>query len=107
MLAGRMLQTEPRGDGVARHLQQGDVATMVTYNAPRPDWRVQLPWEPYSHKGASWNQLLVESLAHVVEFSLDRASELCGSTSPVVYLSGRLSHQLGCHHRELSRLRRV
>jgi hypothetical protein len=61
---------------------------MVLYNAPRPDWQVQLPWEPYSYKGASWNALLVDSLAHVVEYSLERASELCGTASPTVYLSG-------------------
>jgi hypothetical protein len=61
---------------------------MVTYNAPRPDGLVQLPWEPYSHKGASWNRLLVDSLAHAVEFSLENASELCGTASPTVYLSG-------------------
>ncbi len=73
---------------LARHLQEQQIATMVTYNAPRPDRQVQLPWEPYSHQGVSWNQLLVDSLAHVIEFSLERASELCGTDSPVVYLSG-------------------
>ena len=73
---------------LARYLQEGELATMVTYNAPRPDFQVQLPWEPYSHKGASWNQLLVDSLAHAVEFSLERPVELCGSDTPVVYLSG-------------------
>ena len=73
---------------LARHLQERELGTMVTYNAPRPDWQVQLPWEPYSHQGVSWNQLLVESLAHVVEFSLERASELCGTTSPTIYMSG-------------------
>jgi hypothetical protein len=73
---------------LARHLQERELGTMVTYNAPRPDWQVQLPWEPYSHQGVSWNQLLVESLAHVVEFSLERAAELCGTASPTIYLSG-------------------
>ena len=73
---------------LARHLQEREVGTMVTYNAPRPDGQVQLPWEPYSHKGASWNRLLVDSLAHVVEFSLENASELCGTVSPTVYMSG-------------------
>ncbi len=73
---------------LARHLQEREIGTMVTYNAPRPDGQVQLPWEPYSHKGASWNGLLVDSLAHAVEFSLERASDLCGTDSPTVYLSG-------------------
>ena len=79
---------EERWMKLARHLQEQQIATMVTYNAPRPDWQVQLPWEPYSHQGVSWNQLLVESLAHVVEFSLERAPELCGTESPTLYLSG-------------------
>ena len=73
---------------LGKHLQEGQVATMVTYNAPRPDWQVQLPWEAYSHKGASWNGLLVDSLAHVVDFALERSTELCGTASPTVYLSG-------------------
>ena len=73
---------------LARHLQEREIATMVTYNAPRPDGQVQLPWEPYSYKCASWNGLLVDSLAHAVEFSLERASDLCGTVSPTVYLSG-------------------
>ena len=40
---------------LARHLQEREIGTVVTYNAPRPDGHVQLPWEPYSYKGASWN----------------------------------------------------
>ena len=30
------------------HLQEMELATMVTYNAPRPDFKVQLEWEPYT-----------------------------------------------------------
>ena len=80
-----------RGDRwqkLARHLQGQGVATMVTYNAPRPDFEVQLPWEPYSHRGASWNQLLIDSLAHVVDFCLQRSIELCGAAEPVIYIAG-------------------
>ena len=77
-----------RWDGMARHLQELGIATMVTYNAPRPDFKVQLEWEPYSYEGASWNRLLVESLCHVVDWSLEHAPELCGDESPDVYLAG-------------------
>ena len=49
---------------------------------------MQLEWEPYSYEGASWNRLLVESLCHVVDWSLERAPELCGDESPDVYLAG-------------------
>ncbi len=73
---------------LAARLQEQRAATMVTYNAPRPDGQVQLPWEPYSHKGASWNQLLIDSLAHAIDYSLENAVELCGTASPAVYLSG-------------------
>ncbi len=73
---------------LATRLQKQGSATTVTYNAPRPDGQVQLPWEPYSHKGASWNQLLIDSLAHAIDFSLKNAAELCGTASPAVYLSG-------------------
>lgn len=73
---------------LARHFQERQLATFVTYNAPRPDGQVQLPWEPYSHKGASWNGLLMESLSHAVEFSLKHAPALCGTDSPSLFLSG-------------------
>jgi hypothetical protein len=61
---------------------------MVTYNAPRPDFQVQLEWEPYSYRGASWNKLLIESLSHTIDWALENAEQLCGSTSPTVFLTG-------------------
>ena len=73
---------------LARHFQERQLATFVTYNAPRADGKVQLRWEPYSHKGASWNGLLMESLSHAVEFSLKHAADLCGGESPSLFLSG-------------------
>ena len=73
---------------LATHLQEQGIAAMVTYNAPRPDGQVQLEWEPYSHKGVGWNQLLVESLAHAIDWSLEHAVELCGASNPALYLSG-------------------
>jgi hypothetical protein len=77
-----------RWDTLARHMQELGLATMVTYNAPRPDFEVQLEWEPYSYKGASWNQLLLESLCHTIDWALERSEELCGSASPDLYLAG-------------------
>ena len=73
---------------LAEHFQEQQLGSLVTYNAPRPDGQVQLPWEPYSYKGASWNRLLLESLAHAVEFSLERAQEICGTASPTLHLAG-------------------
>ncbi len=73
---------------LGRHLQEQGIATLVTYNAPRPDFQVQLPWEPYSHQGASWNQLLIDSLSHVTDFCLERSPELCGTTAPAIYMAG-------------------
>ena len=51
-----------RWKNLGLHLQKAGLATLVTYNAPRPDFKVQLEWEPYSYKGVSWNKLLIESL---------------------------------------------
>ena len=79
---------EDRWMKLARHLQERQMAAMVTYNAPRPDGKVQLEWEPYSHQGVSWNQLLVESLAYAIDWALEHAKELCGTESPAIYLSG-------------------
>ena len=73
---------------LAGHLQERNMAAMVTYNAPRPDGQVQLEWEPYSYKGVGWNQLLIESLAYAIDWSLQHAKELCGSETPAIYLSG-------------------
>lgn len=79
---------DQRWRNLGQHLQERGLATLVTYNAPRPDFQVQLESEPYSYRGASWNKLLIESLSHVVEWSLDHAAEICATESPVVYLSG-------------------
>ena len=79
---------EDRWKGLALQLQERALCTMVTYNAPRPDFQVQLEWEAYSYKGVSWNRLLIESLAHVIDWALANAEELCGSGDPVVYLAG-------------------
>ena len=73
---------------LGRHLQERGIATLVTYNAPRPDFQVQLPWEPYSHQGASWNQLLVDSLSHVTDFCLEHAQDLCGTAGPEIGMAG-------------------
>ena len=79
---------EERWKKLALQLQHRGLCTMITYNAPRPDFEVQLEWEPYSYRGASWNQLLVESLSHTIDWSLANAKELCGSSDPVVNLAG-------------------
>ena len=79
---------EERWKKLALQLQRRGLYTMVTYNAPRPDFEVQLEWEPYSYKGASWNRLLIESLSHTIDWSLENAKGLCGSSAPVVNLVG-------------------
>ena len=73
---------------LGRHLQGQNAATFVTYNAPRPDFQVQLPWEPYSHQGASWNQLLIDSLGYTTQYCLEHARDLCGLDDPVIYMAG-------------------
>lgn len=79
---------ENRWRNLGRHLQERDLVTMVTYNAPRPDFQVQLEWEPYSYRGASWNKLLIESLSHTIDWALENSEQLCGSESPTVFLTG-------------------
>ena len=97
--AGRLLIISPGSgelkDGrqerwrkLARHLQELGLCATVTYNAPRPDFQVQLEWEAYSYRGASWNRILIESLAHAADWSLERAVELCGAASPEVCMAG-------------------
>ena len=70
------------------HLQERGLATLVTFNAPRPDFQVQLEWEPYSYRGASWNKLLIESLCHTIDWSLENAVQLSGTESPALFLTG-------------------
>ena len=79
---------EDRWRNLGLHLQNRGLATLVTYNAPRPDFQVQLEWEPYSYRGASWNKLLIESLCHTIDWSLENGQQLCGSDSPVIFLTG-------------------
>lgn len=73
---------------LARHLQDAGLCATVTYNAPRPDFQAQLEWEAYSYQGASWNRILIESLSHVADWSLERAAELCGAEPPEVCMAG-------------------
>ncbi|NQW22498.1 MAG: hypothetical protein HQ475_03540 [SAR202 cluster bacterium] len=79
---------EQRWRNLGHRLQANGLAALVTYNAPRPDFEVQLEWEAYSYQGVSWNKLLIESLSQVIEWSLENAAQLCGTESPVIYLSG-------------------
>ena len=79
---------EDRWRNLGLHLQERDLATLVTFNAPRPDFQVKLEWEPYSYRGASWNKLLIESLCHTIDWSLENAEQLCGTESPAVFLTG-------------------
>ena len=66
----------------------GNCARRSPTTPPRPDFEVQLEWEPYSYKGASWNRLLIDSLSHAIDWSLENAKGLCGSSAPVVNLVG-------------------
>ena len=79
---------EDRWRNLGFHLQKRGLASLVTFNAPRPDFQVQLEWEPYSYQGASWNKILIESLSHTIDWSLENAKELCGNASPDIYLTG-------------------
>ena len=73
---------------LAAHLQGQGLCATVTYNAPRPDFEVQLEWEAYSYKGASWNRILMESLCHVADWVLERSGELCGKGVPEICMAG-------------------
>ena len=39
---------EQRWRDLGVHLQERGLAALITYNAPRPDFQVQLEWEAYS-----------------------------------------------------------
>ena len=73
---------------LALHLQDLGLCATVTYNAPRPDFQVQLEWEAYSYRGASWNRILIESVCHVADWSLQRPVDLCGIDSPEICMAG-------------------
>lgn len=73
---------------LGRYLQDQEIGTFVTYHPPQPDAQFKYSYEPYSYRDASWNQIFVESLTHVVDYALENAQELSGSSSPVLYLAG-------------------
>ena len=77
-----------RWANLARELQSRGMLSMVTYNVPRPDAQFVNPTEPYAYQNASWNRILVEGLAHVIDYALERRRQLCGSSNPIMYLSG-------------------
>lgn len=69
-------------------LQALGLATLVSFNPPRPDAQFKYPSEPYSYRDASWNRIYVESMAYVVEHCLKNAAQLGGAAEPEVYLAG-------------------
>ena len=73
---------------LALHLQELGLCATVTYNAPRPDFQVQLEWEAYSYRGASWNRILIESVCHVTDWALGCSAELCGAGTPDICMAG-------------------
>lgn len=73
---------------LGEHLQARGIATLVSFNPPRPDAQFKYPHEPYSYRDASWNRIYVESMAYLVEHCLKNAAQLCGATEPEVYLAG-------------------
>ena len=73
---------------LALHLQEKGFCATVTYNVPRPDFQVQLEWEAYSYRGASWNRILVESVCHAADWALERSAELCGKDVPDICMAG-------------------
>ena len=73
---------------LAFHLQELRLCTTVTYNVPRPDFEVQLEWEAYSYKGASWNRILIESVCHATDWALEQSQQLCGTDDPEICLAG-------------------
>jgi len=97
--SGRMLIVSPgsgelkdgrhnRWRNLALHLQQKGICATVTYNIPRPDFQVQLEWEPYSYQGASWNRMLIEGLCHVADWALEQSPALCGAAAPEICMAG-------------------
>ena len=73
---------------LALHLQQLGICATLTYNAPRPDFKVQLEWEAYSYRGVSWNRILIESIIHVTDWALGCSDQLCGTATPEICMSG-------------------
>ena len=73
---------------LALHLQEIGLCATVTYNVPRPDFQVQLEWEPYSYQGASWNRILIESACHATEWAIGCSGDLCGPNPPEICLAG-------------------
>ena len=73
---------------LAAHLQDLGLCATVTYNAPRPDFEVQLEWEAYSYRGASWNRILIESVCHVTDWALEHSAKLCGEEAPAICMAG-------------------
>ena len=77
-----------RYETLGQDIQKEQIAAFITHNPPKPDAEGKFAGEPYSYKDTSWNLLVIESLANVIEYALEHAEEICGTSTPVVYLSG-------------------
>jgi hypothetical protein len=73
---------------LGEHLRGRGIATLVSFNPPLPDAQFAYANEPYSYRDASWNLIVIESFAHVLERCLEDAERLCGAREPEVCLAG-------------------
>lgn len=73
---------------LGEHLQASGIATLVSFNPPRPDAQFMYANEPYSYRDVSWNRIYMESTAYLVEYCVKSAEQLCGAKEPEVYLAG-------------------
>ena len=85
----------PRDDGrkgrwdiLGEYIQQQGLGAFLSYNHPAPDAHNKFPEEVYSYMDTSWSQLVVESLIHIINYSLEHSQEICGSSTPAICLSG-------------------
>ena len=77
-----------RYETLGQYIQEKQIAAFITHNPPKPDAEGKFAGEPYSYQDTSWNLLVIESLANVIEYALEHAEEICGTSTPVLYLSG-------------------
>ncbi|MBM3946438.1 MAG: hypothetical protein FJ315_03425 [SAR202 cluster bacterium] len=73
---------------LGKHLAEKGIASMVSFNVPKPDMQFKYPDEPYSYQDASWNRISIEGLMMVTRRCLENAEAICGAREPELFMAG-------------------
>lgn len=73
---------------LGNHLAEKGIASLVSFNTPRPDAQFKYPDAPYSYRDANWSRIYVDAMVQVTKHALENAERICGKSDPELFMAG-------------------